>query len=86
MSEYRPDEPSPLGTTQANAYIAYRKGRLDGLDGRTFEPFGTTVEELSAYRKGYKHGAEERGSPLPAWIAAAIAVVSVAALAVWWFR
>jgi hypothetical protein len=84
MSEYRPDEPSPL--PQANAYVAYRKGRLDGLDGRPFEPFGTTVEELSAYRKGYGHGAEERGSPLPAWIAAAIAVVSVVALAVWWFR
>jgi len=83
-SETRREGPS--GLPPADAYLAYRKGMFDGRNGRPLVPFGTTIEELAAYREGYAHGDDERGYPLQARAAGAVVALSVVALAWWWFR
>jgi len=81
MSEYRPDEPSPL--PQAYTAIAYRQGRIDGLTGSAFNSVGTTIIELAAYRKGYEHGQSERRPKFPI-LAVAAAIAVLVAVLIWW--
>jgi len=79
MSEYRPDEPSPL--PQASTAISYRKGRIDGLKGKTRNLVG--VEDWAAYRKGYAHGQSERWPKFPTR-SVVLAVAVLVAVFIWW--
>jgi len=81
MSEYRPDESSPI--KQASTALSYRHGRIDGLSGKKSDPFGADADDWAAYRKGYEHGQSERRPKFPILAVAASMAVLVAVF-IWW--
>lgn len=81
MSEYRPDEPSPL--PQASTALSYRHGRIDGLKGKKREPTGSNVDDWAAYCQGYAHGQSERRPKFPTR-SVVLAVAVLVAVFIWW--